>query len=322
MAGGLSVVPSLTAAAGILRPLYRRALSRALHGSDGLYTTDGVASGGEALRQIVCSNLIDDEEQADRLKGRYLYVVDGDDAGRQTRVLSTGYHGPDGYLEVSRPMTTPLASGIEIEITSLLPCDKYLDIDGLNQIVNEALAACDIEYRQTLTGDGTRSLSLLDYEAFIDRSDRADVVYDALGLPLPTPLDPSGYTSRVDATGAARTLVTDAVYTSADSVELRVIRAGHTLIKSGGAWGNSSVGLTSDAQAAAVPIPWVVAAGMCKALARPGLEERASGPNGLAYWRAVFARISREQFPQPSPKRRASSRPVPIATLSNPWSMP
>lgn len=265
MAGPIIIDAPSTTVAGILRLLYRRALG-AQYGPFGVYTTDGVASGIEARRQIVCSSLIDDEEQRDRLKGRYLYVAKGDYAGFQTRVLSTGYSGPIGYLGVSRPLPAALPSGIEFEL-SMWPCDMYLDVKGLNQIANEALARCTIEYRLSLVGDGTRGLSLADYAAFIDQNDRVDVVYDDIGLSSGDPLDPSPFASRVDTSGATRTLVTSIAYSSSNAVELRVLRAGHTLIQDNmGTWTTSSVGLTADDQAAAVPIPWVTSIGMFKLL--------------------------------------------------------
>lgn len=324
-------------AAGILRPVYRRALGAQLGPFQTLATT-ALATSGEARRHVLSSGLIDDEDERERLKGRYLYVATGDMAGHQARILSTGYHGGAGLLEVSRPFATALPTGTTVEISSPLPCEQFLDTRGLNQIVNEALERCDIEYRLALTGNGTRSLSLTDYEGFLDESNRIDALYDTTAYAAGQPLEPSPYSARVDATGAARTLVTDYTYASGQALEVRVIRAGHTLVKSGGAWGTSSVGLTSDDQAAAVPLRWVVAAGMGKALQAwerivrqdatmsaqdkaPILDDIANGPNGLRYWRGVFARIAREQFPQPTAKRRAS-HPYPLSYVADPWSLP
>lgn len=310
------IIPSGAAvAAGILRPLYRRALG-AQYGPFGVYTTDGVATGTEARRQIVCSSLIDDFEDASRLKRRYLYVATGTYAGTQTRIRDAGYHGSIGYLEVTKPLAAPLASGIEIEIGTW-PCDRYLDQKGLNQLVNEALARCLIEYRAVLTGAGTTGISLLDAEGYIDQSGRVDAVYDNLDTVGTTdPLEPSPYGSRVDASGAERTLVTDIAYASSDSVELRVLRAGHTLINDGSGWVTSAVGLTSDDQAAAAPVPWVVAFGMVKLLQiqTEMVEQdetlsdtvKARRLTLLAgrrrQWSRAAATIMLDQFPKPTPQ--------------------
>lgn len=322
-------------AAGILRPLYRRALM-AQQGPFLVTTVTAQSTHGEALSHVIAALLLDDDLDRNRMVGRYLYVADGDQAGHQARIRALGYHGAGALVEITRRLAAPLAPGTTIEISAGLPAEQYLDTKGGNQLVNEALARCDIEYRQTLTGDGTRSMSLADYEAFIDRNDRADAVYDDLGYAAAEPLETAAFSPRVAASGAARTLVTDIAYSSGNAVELRVIRAGHTLIKSGSSWGTSAVGLTSDAQAAAVPIPWVVAAGMGKALAaqiavirhdtamspqekQAAIAEIENGQNGLRYWRAVFARIVNEQFPKPGPHRR-DARTFPAAVVTDPWS--
>lgn len=333
---GPIIISDATTAAGILRPLYRRALIAA-YGPGGVYRTDGVATGGDARRQIVCSSLIDDEEQTDRLKGRYVYIATGADAGFQTRVLATGFHGPIGYIETTRPLTEPCPSGIDFEL-STWPCEPHLDHKGWNAIVNESLAACTIAYRLALTGNGTRELSLID-EAYIDQDERVDAIFDSTAFQTGQLLELSPYGARIDTSGADRTLVTDYAYADGQLLQVRILRQGHTLIRGNtGTWGASSVGLTADDQAAAVPVAWVVAAGMCKVLQiriamiradttltreekLAELSDIISGLNGLVYWRAAFARIAREQFPKPSPKRRAD-RPLPVATVANPWSMP
>lgn len=312
MAGPI-VLSGATVAAGILRPLYRRALG-AQYGPFGVYTTDGVASGGEANRQIVCSDLIDDEEQADRLKGRYLYIATGDNAGFQTRVLSTGYHGPIGYAEVSRPLPTPCPSGIEFEL-STWPCDQYLDQKGLNQIVSpEALARCLVEYRLSLTGNGTRSYSLLAYEGYIDEPASVDAIYDAWTTAAGEPMELVPYAPRIDVTSGTRTLITRRAFATSETFQVRVLRSGSGLINTDGVWGTSSVGLTNDTQGALAPIPWVVSIGMVKLLqiATEMVEQDETLSdatkarrltllmNRRAQWTRAANRIIRFEFPDPT----------------------
>lgn len=319
-------------AAGILRSVYRRALGAQV-GPFAVYRTDGMATGGEARRWLACSSLIDGEEDATRLGGRYVYIADGDHAGFQTRIVSTGYEGDLGYVRVTRPFPDALAPGTTFEISRDLPCEPYLDVLGLNQLVNQALDRTTIEYRLALTGNGTRSVSLAD-EGYIDQDDRIDAIFDTTAMLVGSPLEPSPYGARIDTSGATRTLVTDYTYIADQPFEVRILRRGSTLVKSGGAWGSSSVGLASDAQAAAVPVAWVVAAGMGKALdARAALirqDERLSRQEKAdrlveierdsRYWRAAFARIVRDQFPQPTPRRRPA-RPLPVATVISPRSV-
>lgn len=314
------VVAAGAVATGILRPVYREAFGRQV-GLWSQYTVSETAT--ELTREdvVLIDDLVDSEDTEERYARRYLYVRDGDEIGAQRRVHGQGYDGPAGALVVTRGYEGPLRAGTSVEVTAPLPSEQMAGIQGLNQYLNQGFAACTIEYRLSLTGNGTRSLSLRDYESFIDQNDRVDAIFDSTAFQTGQPLEPSPYGARIDTSGAERTLVTDYTYADGQALAVRVLRQGHTLVRSSGVWGSSTVGLTSDDQAAAVPVRWAVAAAMCKALTNPLLADVASGPNGLSYWRAVFARIAREQFPQPTPKRR-SGRPIPVATVIGPWSMP
>lgn len=311
MAGPL-VGGAPTTASGITRDVYRRAIQAQVNPFN-VYTTDGLATGGEARRWVVCSSLEDGEDGAGRLAGRYLYVATGDHAGFQTRVVSSGYEGAAGYLQVTRPFPGVLASGTQVEISANLPGETYLDVKGANQIVNEALARCVIEYRLSLTGNGTRSQSLIG-EDYIDQNERVDALYDTAWTIVGDPLELSPDATRVDTSGATRTLVTDLTYSSDQTYEARVLRRGDTFVKSNGSWGDSTVGLTSDDQAAAVPLGWVVAFGSGKALqtirrvvrqdARLSRQERADRIVQLnaeiRTWAMAALKIQREHFPQPT----------------------
>jgi hypothetical protein len=253
-------------ASGILRPLYRRALGQRL-GPFFYPSTTAVSTHAEARRHIICSLFVDDELDRDAWKGYYAYVASGDAINHQARIVRAGYYGGGGVAEVSRPFASALASGVVIEISSPLPCEEYLGIDGLNQCVNWALEHCDIEYRLSLTGNGTQSYDLTSYANYLDADLRVDSIWDTLNATSASaPYEQSPYPLRIEASGGALTLITGRTYATSETFQLRVIRQGHTLIKSSGVWISSTVGLTDDTQGAAVPIPWVVAFGMVRAL--------------------------------------------------------
>lgn len=268
MSSPVIIDPIATTETGILRPLYRRALMAQL-GPFVTLTTTAVSTHGEAKRHVIVSSLRDDTLGRERLKGRYLYapyVTAGDTLGFQTRIIDTGYHGAGGVLEIASPFDSALPVGTVVEISTGLPCEQFLDIKGGNQFVNEALTRCTVESRTTLTGNGTREYDLLAYEGFIDQSARVDAIYDAWGTVSTDPLEWVPYPIRIDDAGGSRTLVTPRAYSTSETFDVRVLRAGHTLIHDGISWQASTVGLTSDTEAAAAPIPWVVAIGMVKAL--------------------------------------------------------
>jgi hypothetical protein len=309
------------AALGILRPLYRHALGEQLStvvGRFGVFYATTTNTGGEARSRVTIDDLIDEEAARDALAGSYVYIADGDQAGHQGRVLRNGYHGSSGLLEITPPTDAAVAAGSTVELSAPLPCEARLGVPGLNQIVNWALERTIIEAITELTGDGTRSVSLLDQESVLDINERADAVFDDWAVPTGDPLEATGEFRLVDADGAERTLITRRDYGAGETHRLRALRAGHTLIKTGETWANSTVGLTSDAQAAAVPIPWVVAIGMVKACSvavvvirrEASLDpaERDRQTAALMAARMTWARAARKirlnQFPRPTPPAR------------------
>lgn len=323
---------SSAVAAGILRPLYRRALG-AQFGPFIVATTTAVSTHAEARRHVISSQLADDEWARDRMQGRYAYVATGAEEGHQARVVRSGYYGQGGVLELSRRVGAALAEGVEVEIGAW-PSDQYLDTKGLNQIVNEALTRCTIESLLALDGNGTRSYSLLDYEDYIDQEDRVDAAYDGWATATGDPAERVAYPVRVDTTNGARTLVTGYAYDSGTTFDVRVLRQGHTLINTSGTWTTSTVGLTDDAQAAAVPIPWVVAFGMVKLLQiqteMVEHDETLSDATKARrldllmarrrQWARTANRIALTLFPQPTPPLRDSM--VGIGAVGPPSALP
>lgn len=306
---------------GILRPLYRRPLM-AQFGPFVVLTTTAASTHGEARRHVIVSSLRDDTLGRERLKGRYLYVASGagDLNGHQTRIVDTGYYGAGGILELSAPFDTVLPAGAVVEISAGLPCEQFLDLKGGNQLVNEGLARCTIESWLSLTGNGTRSYSLLDYEEYLDQEDRIDAVYDSWGVVSGDPTERPYYPIRVDTTNATRTLVTGYSYSDGQTFNVRVLRAGHTLVNDGTGWHTTTTGLLSDTDAGVPPIPWVVAFGMVKALdaQQEALEYdetisdavRARRLAQIMMRRRRWARtsnlIAMTQFPRPTPPLKDS----------------
>lgn len=259
---GPYVIPSNTAGDGYTRKALRRSILEKL-GPFGVYLTDGQASGREARRQVVCSSLIDDAEDVERLKDRYLRVCTGDDADRQTRVLDTGYQGPVGYVGVSRPMTAPLASGIEFELSWPLPSGPYLDMLSGDRIVNMALEQCWIIDRLPFTSNGSYQYLLTDYE-WLTSDDQVIGPVDTIGVPTNGNPMTAATSWRIRSNGSVRYLETDLAYSSGDAFQLQVYRPANTLIRRNGVWGAGD-GLTSDDDAAAVPVYIVKAIGLTMA---------------------------------------------------------
>lgn len=135
---GVIVIPGGTTPSGVALEQYRRATTKRI-GRGVVYQTTAAATGAERRRHVVVSRLADDEIPLEGLAGLHLYVFDGDEAGHQTRVMSTGTHGPLGLLEMAKRTSTAIASGTTIELSGSLPAVSYLDWPAMNDCVNKAL---------------------------------------------------------------------------------------------------------------------------------------------------------------------------------------
>lgn len=264
------VFPSASVGAGVTRRVIRRDIADQI-GEYALCTVSAQASPAAAVepeRWVFLTELESDGLDFARLDGFWLYVATGDQAGQVRRVLEGQYHGDVGALQVDRPFADVLADGTEVELTDSLPGGRIGTTKGINECINEGLARVLVEARLALTGNGTRSINLADYSGFLKAGDQINGLYDTLwfGSSSDEPYELSGHGARVQTDGGTLTLITDYTYGTDTSFQAAVIRPGHTLVYSGGAWGNSTVGLQADDHAAAVPLHWIRAFGCRQAI--------------------------------------------------------
>jgi hypothetical protein len=322
------MVPADLAGAGPTLREYRADLGETL----GLYQhimVTSISASGEAARLISAEELRDDEEQPLQFVGAYAYAVDGLQAGQQRRVLKQRFDDPFDTLMLARPFAAPLAVGTSVEVTWPLPVKKLSAVKGLNDIVNEALDRCRVVGRLPLVGDDTRSFNLA-ATPFISSEEDTNGIYDwqsTMQTTDPPALSPHGYSLRVD--GRTVSLQTDYRYASGDPFELAVFTTGKNLIGQNGIWGYSTTGLVHDDDQGAVPLYWVRAFGMVKAidhlllLARrdPALmtdQQQAEWLATRARWLATAAKIVVDEFPTPNPKSAASAAALTVWTSNAP----
>lgn len=250
-------------ASGTLRAslkAYRRALASAL-GPFGVYPITGAATGGDAARAILSSGLADDQEARDYFAGSYAYVATGAQAGNQRTVLAESYEGPLGSLLVSSPFAAVLAIGSEVELSSPLPAKRHLNRIGLNDLVNEALRALPVIHRVALvaTSESTTGQAAATYRLdslpFPVRgvTEVYGPVSTANGLPRPTG---QRWSFRQDA--HAPTLELTSPFAVGKTFWVDLVRPADTWIKSGAAWGDSTVGLSGDSDLALYDVDTVV----------------------------------------------------------------
>lgn len=263
------VIPSVasTGTGPTLATLYRK-----LADELGFYhqtTVSTLAASGEASRVVLADELRDDEAGYDFFGAPWLYVVDGDQARQQRRVIAqpdVGYQGQYGALMLSRPFTAPLAAGTTVEVTSPLPVRRSVARKGLTECINEALAMLIIEVRLAITGNGLYSYDLSAYPWLTNEID-IQGIYDTQGWDTSYPATLSPYDYRLVTNGVNRTLVTQANYTASDTFELAALVPADRFVYDGASWYYATTpGLQQDSWRAAAPESWVLAFAMVKAL--------------------------------------------------------
>lgn len=324
------IVPATSAGVGVTRRVLRSALADQL----GVYrsvTVSDLASGPDANRVVISEDLRDDEDEPEFWGQFFVYVVDGDQAGAQRRVVQRGYHGSISALILSRPLDLAPEPGTTVLVTSPLPIERIGRTKGLNQIVQEAADRTTVEARLAFTGDGSRAVSLVD-APYVTNEDQLRGIYDARLTGLASdPLDLSPDLFRLALDGADRSIVVTNAYGSGESFEVAVGMSGGSLIYSSGAWAYSTSGLTSDDDQVAVPTHWIVAIGMVKALQHLrtliGLDRSLSPQERAIHlddverrmrvWAPAAAEIKRREFPQPV---QQNSHPSPTSVaVHDPW---
>jgi hypothetical protein len=306
---------SSSSATGATRKTIRRRLADELgmYGAYAVSSTPSASVTPDAARQVLVTSIGSDGVPEDYLNGSYVYAVDGTQAGETRKVLSGTFDGPIGSLLLDRPFSAALASGTEVEITSPLPVGRWLNLKGLHEAINEALARIWVAARLTMTGNGTYSYSL-DAYPWITDPDQIRLLQDSYYYGSSRPADRSPYSVRMVVNGASRTLVVDAIYSSADTFYLDVFVRGDRYVSDGTTWAyQTTPGLQSDLYQCAAPEEQVVAFAMTKCLqaerrliiSNKTIDKtersemlRENGRRTLTWARAA-ARIKREQFPKP-----------------------
>lgn len=299
----------------------------------------------EPRRNVIVDRLRDDDAARDMWAGAYLYGHVTEASGTQAKILSQGYHGQFGVLQLADPPLAEFQTGAALELSSPLPIKTHNATKGVAALVNEALARTWLPARLTLTGNGTRSQDLSAYP-YIRQPQQLQGVYDNIWGPAGDPLELSYAGYRLDLDGQTRTLVTDLTYTTADTFQVAVLVRGDSLVFDGTDWlYPATPGLTADNYQAAAPEHWVTTIGMVKGLqelrklnAREklllarnrtiGADERklttmalsdqaAEIERNMAAWAPAAKRIVMEEFPQPVQAPHDSF--IGVADLATSW---
>lgn len=239
------VVDPTSAQVGTTLPVIRHELLASL----GYFATGTVTSEADSLeadRYVVSDDIRSDQSPPEELDGLYLYVLNGDEARSQRRVMNGQFEGTYGAVMVDRSYETgalPVGTAFELGV---LPARSYLGVTGAHDCINL----------------GLRMLSLIDYVSVTIVADQSE--YPFIGYPWPIKGIHSVVYSRTSTTNELRydvprgswsfvqnaespVLSFGSVPASAGQVvEVGVLRPAHTRIKRNGAWADSTVGLALE----------------------------------------------------------------------------
>jgi hypothetical protein len=211
----------------------------------GSYVTGAVSEATvtfEAERYLISSDVLSDAADAARFDGLYVYIRDGAQAGAVRMLIPGTYDAPLGALLADRPFEAPLAGGDTFEIGAL-PVTPYLGVGGVNDAINQGLETLTLTDTLTLTSDGTRRVSLAEYQWPIKRIRRIlrpGVVADAPAVEY------SGrFSLELDA--ELPYLQMSAAFPDGDDFTVEVDRPMHTRVGSLGVWSDTATGLVNDA---------------------------------------------------------------------------
>lgn len=228
----------------------------------------GIATGADARRLIVSSDLADldsagtgSDTDAAWYNGGFAYLLNT--VPEQRRVsnqsydpnqaadtvvdqTTTGYYV--GVASMARPLATAVTAGTPIELHTMLPPLDWDKGEGLHKCINRALMAMPMEFSVSVTGAGTKLVSLGSTIPWLYRQDQFIGCYDkaadsdTLGIPhrgidLERPFEFSGNTVQ---------LVSDYAFTSGDVFTLKLWRPVGTWIAVSNVWADSTVGLVNE----------------------------------------------------------------------------
>lgn len=160
------------------------------------------------------------------------------------RVGDQALNTSSGQLGLTMALPSILPTGVDVEISSLLPPISHDRMTGVRECINDALA--ELWFLQRLALTGVNNAPSYDLGAYADWIDPAAVMelYGPALDPTTNPLPWPGYASVQNAD--SESLQVAPPFAAGDAIQLEVTRPGDTWIKVGGVWSASSSGLVND----------------------------------------------------------------------------
>lgn len=229
---------------------YRRAMGRSgKFGRWGLYTTTSVATGTDAARTLISTGLIDVEGDPTKYDAVYPYLCSGALLGTQRRVVKQGFTGSIGSLLLNRAMSATAAIGVDFELWHRFPVLPEDDQVCIRDLINQALGNLYTPRSITLTGVADQQVYSLSAYPWLQRQEQIGPIY-AVQTDATKIAARHGGGAELHVNGATPVLWIPAAFSTGQSIVVDVAQPNNTYIRSGGTWGDSTVGLQDDDDAA------------------------------------------------------------------------
>lgn len=229
---------------------YRRAMGRSgKFGRWGLYTTTEAATGSDATRTLISTSLIDLVGQPTKYNNAYPLITSGALAGTQRRVTDSGFTGSVGALLLNRTLGATAALGVDFEVWHRLPALPQDDQTSIRDLLNQALGNLYTVRTLTLTGVTDQQVYSVAAYPWLQRQEQIGPIYAVETDSTKIPARHSGG-AQLHYNGSTPVLWVPVAFDTADSIKVDVAQPCNTYIRSGGTWGDSTVGLVDDSDAA------------------------------------------------------------------------
>lgn len=225
-----------------------RAYRRALVGQNqlGPWTLLTTSSASAAADQLVIADLSDVDLDTKAHNSAYAYLCDGALAGQQRRVKKGGFTASSGTLTMARAFTGVPAIDVDVELLSRLPAIRdELGRTGLRECINWSLEQCPQVVRFDFTGVSNQYQYPLEAYPWLTDAVQVGPVYDPV---ITTGLNPLAHVggARLRLNGELPLLELDSPFATGDTFAVDLMIPGDRWIRTGGAWGQSDLGLVAD----------------------------------------------------------------------------
>lgn len=281
-----------------LRGYSRAIAATGLLGRYGLYT---VATNAVDPKVLSCNDLIDEDDPdvlGSRHEGAYMYAASGLNLGEQRRVIKDGYIPSSGSLTAHRAWPNLMRANDQVEIWYRVPriADNSTGVQGLREMINRALAHCYRIRRITFTADTDNATHYdLSQYPWLTQDDQIGPVYGPVSDAAQNPaVWPGGAWIRQDA--ANPQLEIGQSFAVGETFSLDVAQPADTYIRSGGEWGDSTVGLIDDDDEALIEPKLLIQVALAFAFevlaGTVNMEERTSWIERAEYQKQRAARLN------------------------------